>query len=441
MKKTVFFVTMLTLALFATAQSYKEVSDQVLLNRYKEAKEELDKRMTNAKFISKPDAYILKTAIYAGLSMDTLNPQKEQLLSEAEAAFLKYREMDGPNYPLIKDLVYKAGPVNLYSSLFTKAYKDYEASRWQPAFETFKKVADLSDILGANQLLNSPVDTTVLILTAYTAENSNHRDEAAKYYARLAEHRVAGAGNEFIYRFLVLNSFEKNDMAAFEKYKALGKQLYPKSEYFDYDKTDFAVGLSVSFDTRLKAIEDVLAKDPSDYKANLTLAQLVYDTLHPRGDGVPPANTAELETKMINSLEKAATLKPDDELPYLVLGDHFIDKSDKLNDLRAAHVEDMKKRTKPGTQPSKADIQKRDELDKEYGDAFDKARVPYEKAAAIFAAKQQSLSGSQKQQYRKLAGYLGDIYNFKKAQSKVPADAAKYTAEAKKWNDMYESMR
>ncbi|MET0395111.1 MAG: hypothetical protein ABW019_18335, partial [Chitinophagaceae bacterium] len=230
MKKTVFLVTMLVLALFVKAQNYKDISDKLLLNQYKQAREELDKRMTNAKFISKADAYILKTAIYAGLSLDTTNPQREQMLSDAEAAFQKYKEMDGPAYPLVKDLVYKNGPVNLYSALFAKAYKDYETSRWESSFQTFKKVAEISDVLAANQLLSSPVDTTVLILTAYTAENSNHKDEAAKYYTRLAEHKVAGASNEFIYRFLVLHSFQTNDLSSFEKYKAIGKQLYPNSE-------------------------------------------------------------------------------------------------------------------------------------------------------------------------------------------------------------------
>ena len=102
----------------------------------------------------------------------------------------------------------------------------------------------MSDALAEKKLLNSPFDTTVLILTAYTAENSNHKDEAINYYKRLADNKVAGAGNEFVYRALVLSSFSKNDMESFEKYKALGKQLYPTSEYFDYDKTDFAVGLS-----------------------------------------------------------------------------------------------------------------------------------------------------------------------------------------------------
>jgi hypothetical protein len=441
MKKVVFFLTMLMPATFVMAQSYKDIGNKLLLKQYKQAKEDLDKRMTNEKFASQPDAYILKTAIYAALSQDTTQDPSGQLLAEAEAAFDRYKQMDAAaGLPLVSDLVYKEGPIDLYSSLFNKGYREYKASQFDKSYLHFKKVVELSDLLLEKKILTA-FDTTSILLAGYTAENSGHKDEAMKYYSRLAEQKVAGEGNEFFYRSLLIYNYQKGDMANFEKYKALGKELYPKSEYFDYDQTDFAVGLSNEFANKLKSLQDVLAKDPDNYKANVTIAQVIFDTLHPKEGGTPPANAAELEKTMINSLRRAGAAKPDDEIVWLVLGDHYIDKSEKLNDARAAHVEDMKKRTKPGTQPAKADIDKRDALDKQYGEAFDMAREPYEKAAAVLAAKPK-LTGNQKEQYRKAAGYLGDIYNFKKTQAKGnAADIAKYTAEAKKWNDLYETLR
>ena len=39
----------------------------MILQQYKKAKEDLDKNMGNAKFTSKPEAYLLKAAVYAGL--------------------------------------------------------------------------------------------------------------------------------------------------------------------------------------------------------------------------------------------------------------------------------------------------------------------------------------------------------------------------------------
>lgn len=146
------------------------------------------------------------------------------------------------------------------------------------------------------------------------------------------------------------------------------------------------------------------------------MGQLIYDTLNSKAEGaVPPANADELEKKMVAAFIAAGEAKGDEALPYLVIGDYFVMlKAEKL------------KRT-----------------DKKYAEYLEAGRVPYEKAAEVFAKKgTSSLSGSDKQQYKKAAGFLEDIYNFKKEQAKgKPADIAKYTAEAKKWGDLYLSIK
>ena len=164
----------------------------------------------------------------------------------------------------------------------------------------------------------------------------------------------------------------------------------------------------------MKSLEDVLAKEPANYKANLSLGQLIYDTLNPKIEGSPlPSNAAELEKKMVDAFNKAAESKPDEALPYLVIGDYYV----------MLQAEKVKK------------------TDKKYGELLEAGRVPYEKAAAVFASKS-NLNASDKQQYKKAAGFLEDIYNYKKEQSKgKPADVAKYTAEAKKWGDLYASIK
>ncbi len=144
---------------------------------------------------------------------------------------------------------------------------------------------------------------------------------------------------------------------------------------------------------------------------------------------------------MIVAFNKAAVAKPESEVAYLFLGDHFINKAVKVNDAREAHAEDTKKRTKPGTMASKEDVAKRELLDKQYGEALEQAREPYEKATAVFAARP-NLDNRTKQQYKKAASYLADIFAFKKVQAKgKPAELAKYTAEEKKWIDLYDSIK
>jgi hypothetical protein len=441
MKKISFILTMLTLAFFAQAQSYEDIGLKIFSGKYADAKKDIDKRITNEKFASKPDAYILKTAIYAQLASTAEGEEAEQLLSQAQAAYKKYTEMD-PALSLVDDPIYKNGFINLYSAMYSRGFAGYQAKNWEKAAGDFKTTVELSDLLIQKKVFSIPVDTNALIMAGFTAENSGHRDDAAKYYTRLADNKIGGKGNDFLYRFLIVYNYQKGNIDAFNKYKALGKELYPDDEYYDYDEVDFAVGLSETYDAKVKALEGVLAKDPTNYKANVNLAQLISDTLNTSAsEGKPLANAAELEKRMIDAITKALEAKPDDATLLMFLGDHYIAKAEKVNEERAEHVKAMQARTKPGAKPSAADVAKRDELDKKYGEAMEVARDPYEKAANVLA-KKADITPREKQQYRNIAGYLYDIYNLKKIQAKAnPAEASKYEAAAKKWNELYDSIK
>lgn len=444
MKKVFILFLASCFVLLARAQNYDQIKTLVTLGQYQKAKEDLDKNMGNAKFTSKAEAYMLKTAIYAALAMDNANkttPAGEQLANEGEAAFKKYREMDQAA-ALLNDPIYQNGPINLYSFFYSRGYADYTSKSWNAGFEKLKKAVEVSDLLIARKIIVAPLDTNVLILAGITAEQSKNLDDAAKYYGRLADAKIPGEEYETVYRYLVNYYFKKKDIASFEKYKSIGAQLYPKSEYFGYDKVDFAAGLVETFDEKLKAVEDVLAADPNNYKANEVLGEIIYDTLNSTKEGaVLPANATELETKMVNAFKKAAALKPDLEMPHLFMGDHFISKAVKVNEARSAHAADMRTRTKPGSMASKEDIAKRDLLDKQYGEALEAAREPYENAAEVYSKKTE-MQLRDKQQYKKACNYLADIYAYKKAQAKgKPADQAKYAAEEKKWNDRYDSIK
>ena len=449
MKQFLLLTTTLVLAFFVQAQNYESIKNNLILGSsaaYKKAKEDVDKGMGNAKFAAKPEAYILKATIYGGLAMDSatrLGPDAEKLTAEAEAAFVKYREMQ-PDLALLADPIYRNGPINIYSSLFSAGYKDYEKKNWVAGLEKFKRVVELSDLLIAKKLINLGVDTNSILLAGILAENAQQKDDAVKYYGRMAEMKVKGEGYEGIYRYLVNYYALKKDMPNFEKYKSLGKELYPSSQFFSYDKVDFAVGLEEDFHKKISSLEETINADPTNYKAVLLLGEIIYDTLNSRYEGaVTPANAAELEAKMLKTFAKASDLKPEDPLPLIYSGDHFVNKSIHINDAREAHTAAMKARTKPGTASSKEDLAKRDALDAEYGAALDGATAPYEKAAALYA-KKEKLTGQEKQQYKKVAGYLGDIYQNKKiraTKNKATADIAKYAAEEKKWNDVYDTIK
>lgn len=475
MKKLFLFATIGLSSLFVSAQNYEAIKNQLIFtDKFQQAKTDLDKAMNNAKFAGKAEAYILKAAVYAGLAMSDQykdNPAGEQLLSDAAAAFLKYKEMD-PTMALITDPIYQNGPVNIYSAYYSRGYNDYAAANdidrkksrakgeelekltkdakaaYQMGYDKLKVAVQFSDLLIEKKVLNMPLDTNVLILAGVTAENSGNKDAAALYYGRMADNKLAGDGFESIYRFLVSYSFEKKDMAGFEKYKSLGAQLYPKSDYFTFDKIDFAVGLMTDFNDKIKALDEVLATDPTNYKANEIMGELIYDTLNSNVEGaVMPANAAELEGKMVVAFNRSAEAKPGQEAPFIYIGDHFINKAAKLGDAKEALRKEMAAKAKPGVKPSPEDVAKKDQLEKQYGEALEGAREPYEKAAALLGEKLKNHTdpthvNRDKQQYKKVASYLSDIYAYKKTMAKgKPQDMAKYETEEKKWSAVYESIK
>ena len=420
MKKSFLFLSVCMVATLASAQNYESIKNTLILNQYKKAKEDLDKQMGNAKFTGKAEAFILKCTIYSTLSMDEANKNNAEgnrLAEEADVAFKKYKEMD-PTMSLVDDLVYQNGPINLYSNYYSSGYHDYTEKNWESAFAKLKKAVSYSDLLIDKKLLTASVDTNVLILAGITAEKSNHKDEAAGYYTRLADKKITGDGFESVYRFLVSHYFSKKDYAAFEKIKSTGKELYPASEFFTYDKIDFAVGLETTLAGKINAVEEVLATDPNNFKANEWMGEILYRAFYPLADDEKePFDSVTFERKMINAFNKAGSLQPDSIDAFLYLGDHYYNRSEKIREQN-----------------------KNNKLDKEYGEALELQRVPYENAAAIFS-KKTSLDIREKSQYRNLSGKIADVYSFKKLQTKVPAEKTKYAAEEKKWNDTYESIK
>ncbi|MEP7319936.1 MAG: hypothetical protein ABI921_14370, partial [Panacibacter sp.] len=161
MKKFLLLATLSLPVLSVVAQDYSTIKTIATLQQFKKAKEELDKAMSNSKYASKAEAYILKTAVYSGLASDPATkgtPAGDQLLTEAEAAFKKYREMD-PSLALLSDPVYQNGPINLYTTLFTAGYKDYERKNWAEGAEKFKRVIEYSDLLINRKIITIAADT------------------------------------------------------------------------------------------------------------------------------------------------------------------------------------------------------------------------------------------------------------------------------------------
>ena len=455
MKKVILsFVTFACSVSFVIAQNYDEAKNMLLIRNYKKAKEILDKNWSNAKFVSKPEAYILKANILAGLAGDSsMASEAPALRTQAMEALTKYRELDPKLTVLVEPgSVYTNGPIGMYGAYFNSGIASYQKKDWPAAYENFKTAVQLSDFLRENKLADIKLDTNGILLAGASAQSMKNDDEAEKFFIRLADAKVGGADNEFMYQFLTSRNLERGDMPAFNKYLNIGKELYPSSKYFQYDELDYILAIEDE-PKKIALIDKKLAEKPDDYKVQSAFGEILFDRLNPKDTSAPkPANYDELESKMVAAFTKATELKPESGLAMSNIANHYINKSVKigkeLDALRTAIREKNKAKApaaKPGAKPAAVktdpeDAAKRDELTKRYDEAADKAREYYEKAVAIYS-KVATPSLIEKQQYRNAVSYLIDLTAEKKNNSKgTPALYDKWEKEEKKWSDLYHKM-
>jgi hypothetical protein len=412
-----------------SGQNYSAIKNTLALNKYNDAKAALDEGGKNAGFYTNPEAYILKAAIYGAMAMDQVKSNAgvaAKLAEDGDAAFLKYKQAE-PLMSLVGDAVYQNAPVNLYSFFYTAGYNNYSSKEWSAAYGKLKKAVEYSDLLIAKKILQVPIDTNVLVLAGITAENSNLKDDAVIYYGRMADAKLAGEGFESVYRYLVSYHFQKANYDLFEKYKAIGKSLYPKSDFFGFDKVDFGVGLATTAAEKIKVLEDLLKNTPDDFKANTVLGEVLFGELSPRAEKneITAADNL-LEQKMVAAFKKSNVANPQYTSSYLYVGDYFINKAVSI-------YSRMEKE-------ANGDIKK--QLANEYGKALTAAKEPYENAASIFAGQKNNITAADKSQYKKAASYLADIAAYKKIKSTPgTAESLKWEEEEKKWEALYEILK
>lgn len=455
MKKVILsFLAIAFATTMVIAQKYDEVKNMMYLGSFKKAKELLDKNWSNEKYVSKPEAYILKASVLAGLSADTsMAAEASNLRTQAIEALNKYKEMDPKMELLVEEKsVYANAPITLYGGYFNEGIANYTKKNWPEAFENFKNAVNMSDFLREHKLANIQLDTNGILLAGAAAQSMKNDDEAEKFFVRLADAKVGGSDNEFLYQFLANRYLQKGDMDSFNKYIKIGKELYPDSKYFQYEEIDYVLSME-NEEAKIKAIDKMLAESPNDYKVQSAYGELLFDKLNPKDpDQALPTNFDELETKMVAAFQKATEIKPENGLAMSNIANHFINKSNKigkeLDEVRTAIREKnvaAKAAVKPGTKAPSVktdpeDAAKRDELQNRYDQASDKAREFYEKAANIYS-KLENPSMIEKQQYRNAVGYLIDLAVEKKNKSKAtPAIYDKWEKEEKKWSDLYHKM-
>lgn len=211
------------------AQNYSSVTLNYSTGKMEDAKKDVDKLLADPKAQNKAETYLWKLNVCSELFGDpALRAKYPDAGKEALQAMNKYAEME-PSLAKLKE--YGLRPVSLlYGESFNIGRDLFQKSDWANAYNSLNMCQEVSEFIGKNSLNSNgkyTIDTTVVLYTAYAAQNAGKIDEANKRYKALADWKLNEKEYEDIYKYILNYDTEKKDEASFKKYLAIAKEAYP----------------------------------------------------------------------------------------------------------------------------------------------------------------------------------------------------------------------
>lgn len=388
------------------AQSMDDIKGFAGKNQWDKAKDGIDKYLANEKNAKKGDGWFMKAQIYNAIARDTiLSKQYGDTRMEAFNSYKKYLEVDSKGIE---------GTINQHSPLFDVAFgymevasKAFNSKKFPEALTAFKNAEQVEEYIVLKNLkygeFSFPAyDTQLYLNVAASAINAKQEDVAVQYYQKIADKKITDKGFDEIYRYLVDYYDRKGDKPNTEKYLAIGREVYPKDEYW------CEVGLKGLENDKKKLFakyDEMLGGVCDNYYTRYNYAVEMYNYAYV-GDKVPE-DRAVIEKRIPEVLKKAIETKPEGtEANMLMARYHFaIIKymGEDYDAVKGSKPDDVKKKNEINAQ-----------IAKKYDDVF-----PYLNSLYTYYGGKGELKNSEKGQYKIVSSMLMEYYDVKKDKVKV----------------------
>lgn len=404
MRKLIFSAFTVASALTMQAQNLEDVQENISKGKYADAQTKIDKILSSEKGQKNPNAWYNKGIVYYNLSLDSSRTDKDYR-QESYDAFRKYYELDQKN--TMGTLEQNARLFQLYDAFYNAGIRTFNGNQFQASYKNFKNAWDVEKyILGKGFTysgVNLPaLDTNLILNAAAAASKANMPDSAMALYSVLADAKIGGEKYMEVYQLLVDHYAKKGDNANKEKYLAVAKELYPKSDYWN------EMELTPVRDDKAKLFakyEELIGKSPGSYYLTYNYAVELFNYLY-AGENKNPADAPTYAPKVegaINTAIKAQNTPDANLLMVRYLSEQIY------------RAEDSSRSVK-GTTP--ADAQKRKTLNGRANALWDKM-APYAEAAFNGYAEKPELKGYEKGNLRFVSNVLVDYYTMKKQADKA----------------------
>jgi Tfp pilus assembly protein PilF len=441
MKRIVLPLLFTFLVAITFGQDVKKANKYVNDKNYEKAKTEIDGIL--AKDPTNSEALYLKSKVYTLMADSSAykNSFTGDPYDEAFDAFKK--AMADSNNPQVTLMVVKDNysPVfGIYSGYYGEAASAFNAAAnsnnkpdtvgFAKAMDLFIKANDAGQYIGRNKwAIIGKVDTTLVLNIAKAALNAKKNDSARKYFQEIADAHIGGLHNDtntpdpsfaLPYQWLTLDYKQAGDSANMVKYANLGREVYPKDDYYDFVEMDFYREKGDHADL-FKKYDQLTTRNPDSIRYHLNYATEIFSYIFSSDEGTVISNKDQLLNTLQSQLDKALAIEPNNGSANLLNAQYYYNKGFFALDASAKIK---------GAKLTPEQTKNKSDLSSQAKDYFQKA-IPYaEKTMNIFG---EGFKKSEKSRYKSAVNLLQNIYqslgdkeNLKASQDKYDAADAKF---------------
>ena len=398
------------------AQTIEDIEAQVGKGEFDKAKASVDAFLAKEKNATKSDGWWYKGIIYNEIAKsDKYRSLAPDGRMEAFNAFKKYYEMDPK--AVRATLEQHVRLFDIYNGYFDIGVTSFGSSKFDDAYVNFKNALMVEEYVAGKGFeyngFKFPTFDTVLnqniALSAYRAKRD---DDAAVYFKKIADQKIAGKDNIDVYQLLVEYYGKKNDKVNKEKYLQLGRELFPADDRW------YQLELEEVDEKDKKALfakyEELMPKYPDKYLMTYNYAVELFNYTY-AGD-TKPADYKETQKKIESVLK--ATIAANKSYPEanVLMSRHFYnvlyDYQDEMQAIKGTTEADKKKKADLKTKMTET----ADQL------------IVYSQAALDMYSAKPTLKAGEKGNYKVVSGYLSTAYDIK--GDKAKSDEYRKKAEA-----------
>jgi tetratricopeptide (TPR) repeat protein len=439
MKKMLLTALLAVLGFLSQAQKVDKAKDLLSRKKLTDAKTEIDAVMAQEKNKTNSEAWYVKAKVYGAIAADsTLKSTVPDARNTAFEALKQYLELESKEKEASKKNIQltldnNQPLVDLYTGYSKEAAAYYNAGNYSDAFTNFKNSLAVFDLMSSKGIIPVKLDTTTTLYAGISAEKAQKPDDAAVYYAKIAENKAKGEGFVEIYKWLADYYRRKNDNANASKFSALGKEVYPNDPYWTGFDLDVARE-SGNKEELFKKYEQVIKENPDNYLFLFNYGVELYQTGYDPDASKRPANSKELIEKAAEVMKKTLEKKPDYPNANMVLGQIYYNQGVEANNEMKAI------KPQPGAKLTPDQTKKKAELRAEVINKFDQA-VPYLTKVDELLDPQGKLKMEDKENLKNALDLLIIINEEKsnqleaKKSGKTPAEVKQLDADIKKIQD------